>query len=105
MTNPRRPFRLNVGFIIHDEVGYTAEFPFEFDKVKLGDEKEFPVEVYSAPKLVGAAVSAVWKGNRLITPIGGGVHVEPRQAVKSENLMTDEDGRVGELRGRTKVKK
>ena len=40
MTNPRRPFRLNVGFIIHDEVGYTAEFPFEFDKVKLGDDVE-----------------------------------------------------------------
>jgi uncharacterized protein len=40
MTNPRRPFRLNVGFIIHEEVGYTAQFPFEFDKVKFGDDLE-----------------------------------------------------------------
>ncbi len=40
MVNPRRPFRLNVGFIIHEEVGYTHEFPFEFDKVKLGDDLE-----------------------------------------------------------------
>ena len=38
MTNPRRPFRLNVGFIIHEEVGYIAEFPFEYDKVKFGDD-------------------------------------------------------------------
>jgi uncharacterized protein len=38
MTNPRRPFRINVGFIIHEEVGYTAQFPFELDKVKFGDD-------------------------------------------------------------------
>ncbi len=38
MSNPRRPFRLNVGFIIHEEVGYTAEFPFEFDRIKIGDD-------------------------------------------------------------------
>lgn len=40
MTNPRRPFRINVGFIVHEEVGYVAEFPFEFDKVKIGDDLE-----------------------------------------------------------------
>jgi uncharacterized protein len=38
MTNPRRPFRINVGFIVHEEVGYTAQFPFDFDKVKFGDD-------------------------------------------------------------------
>jgi uncharacterized protein len=44
MSNPRHPFRLNVGFIVHEEVGYTAQFHFEFDKLKLGDDlllKEF----------------------------------------------------------------
>ncbi len=40
MTNPRRPFRINVGFIIHEEVGYTAQFPFEFDKIKVGGDLE-----------------------------------------------------------------
>jgi uncharacterized protein len=38
MTNPRRPFRLNVGFIIHGEVGYSAQFPFEFARIKIGDD-------------------------------------------------------------------
>jgi uncharacterized protein len=38
MTNPRRPFRLNVGFIIHEEVGYSAQFPFEFDEINIGDD-------------------------------------------------------------------
>jgi len=40
MPNPRRPFRLNVGFIIHEEFGYSHEFPFEFRKVTLGDDLE-----------------------------------------------------------------
>ena len=37
MTNPRKPFRINVGFIIHEDVGYTHEIPFEIESVKLED--------------------------------------------------------------------
>lgn len=40
MVNPRRPFRINVGFIIHEEVGAHYEFPFEFDNVQLDDDLE-----------------------------------------------------------------
>ena len=38
MTNPRRPFRLNVGFVIHQEVGYKHEFPFEYEKIQIADD-------------------------------------------------------------------
>jgi len=38
MPNPRRPFRLNVGFIVHEEVGYSHEFPFAFDTIPLADD-------------------------------------------------------------------
>jgi len=37
MSNSRKPFRLNVGFIIHEEVGYSHEIPFDFEIVKLED--------------------------------------------------------------------
>ena len=37
MPNPRKPFRINVGFIIHEEVGYSHEFPFEIEEVKIED--------------------------------------------------------------------
>jgi len=37
MPSPRKPFRINVGFIIHEEVGYQHLIPFEMDKVKLED--------------------------------------------------------------------
>jgi uncharacterized protein len=40
MTNSRRPFRLNVGFIIHEDVGSIYDFPFEFNKIKVGDDLE-----------------------------------------------------------------
>ena len=35
MPNPRKPFRFNVGFIIHEEVGYKHDFPFVLVKVIL----------------------------------------------------------------------
>ncbi len=37
MPHPHRPFRLNVGFIVHEEVGYNREFPFAFDEILLDD--------------------------------------------------------------------
>ncbi|HET9588295.1 MAG TPA: DUF177 domain-containing protein [Anaerolineales bacterium] len=37
MPNPRKPFRINIGFIAHEEVGYSHEIPFELDQVKLED--------------------------------------------------------------------
>lgn len=33
----KKPFRFNVGFIIHEEVGYSHDFPFEFEKITLDD--------------------------------------------------------------------
>ena len=38
MANPRKPFRINVGFIVHEEVGYAHEFPFELKEAALGDD-------------------------------------------------------------------
>jgi uncharacterized protein len=40
MPSPKKPFRFNVGFIIHEEVGYNHDFPFEFEKITLGDDLE-----------------------------------------------------------------
>lgn len=37
MPNPRKPFRINVGFIIHEEVGYSHEIPFEIENITLDD--------------------------------------------------------------------
>jgi uncharacterized protein len=40
MANPRKPFRINVGFIVNEEVGYNHQFPFEFDKIQIAEDLE-----------------------------------------------------------------
>jgi hypothetical protein len=58
------------------------------------DEKAYPVETYTAPTQVETAVNAIWKGNRLMTPIGGGVNIQPRVALKDENMQRDSSGEI-----------
>jgi len=43
VSKPRRPFRLNVGFIVHQEVGYKREFPFEFEEIQVSDDLDLHV--------------------------------------------------------------
>ncbi len=38
MTNPRRPLRLNVGFLINSTIGTTRDFNFDYDTMKLGED-------------------------------------------------------------------
>jgi hypothetical protein len=33
-----------------------------------------------------------------MTPVGGGVHMQPRQALASENLLRDDEGKLSEVR-------
>jgi len=67
----------------------------------LGDEKILSVEVYPEPKHVETAVNAVWKGSSLMTPIGGGVDIQPLTALMPKNLLTDTEGTVHQTREST----
>ena len=62
------------------------------------DEERFPIEVFETPKTVATAVNAIWRGNRLMTPVGGGVRIEPLKALDDENLLDDESGTVSQAR-------
>ena len=57
-----------------------------------GDENIFAVQSHTAPEQVETAVNAVWRGNTLMTPLGGGVHMNPRNALKKETLVIDTKG-------------
>ena len=67
-----------------------AQWKMEFFR----DEKKFPVRVYPAPKMAESAVTAVIRPGRVSTPVGGGVQIEPEEALQSENLLPDEKGEV-----------
>ena len=58
----------------------------------LGDESSFNVQTYTAPEQVETAVNAIWRGNTLMTPLGGGVQMQPRKALSSKTLVVDRDG-------------
>lgn len=58
----------------------------------LGDEAKYPVRTQNAPHKVASAVNALWKGNTLMTPIGGGVHIQATEALAQ--VAPDEDGKL-----------
>ncbi|MEN6452536.1 MAG: DUF1598 domain-containing protein [Thermoguttaceae bacterium] len=74
----------------YDKAGWNMEF--------LGSEERFPIETYEVPKTVESAVRAVWKGNTIGTPVGGGVKIQPGEAIEPSNLLRDEKARVSKLR-------
>jgi hypothetical protein len=62
------------------------------------DESSYPVKTYNAPKQVESAVTSMWKGNTLVTPIGGGVQIRPTEALSPTNLLDDEEQMVAKAR-------
>jgi len=60
----------------------------------LGDESRYPVRTLNAPRQVASAVNAMWKGTTLMTPIGGGVQIQPAEALRTEMIAADEDGKL-----------
>jgi hypothetical protein len=57
-------------------------------------ESVVPVETFEVPKHTNSVVNAIFRGASLMTPVGGGVHIEPGQAIRSENLLQDDDGKL-----------
>lgn len=60
----------------------------------LRDEERYSVETLPAPKRVNCVVNSLWKGNRLLTPAGGGVSIRPDEALEPANLLPDDGGAV-----------
>ena len=69
------------------------------------NEQLFPVETHHVPKQVESAVNVIWKGNTLMTPIGGGVSIQARQALSPGNLQKDESGELAAARGKIDISK
>jgi hypothetical protein len=64
-------------------------------------EAKYAVETLNPPQQVESAVNSLWKGNTLVTPIGGGVEMRPTEAIDPTNLLEDDDSKVQEARAKT----
>lgn len=40
MPNSHRPLRLNVGFLVNQDIGYSHEIPLDFEKIRVADDLE-----------------------------------------------------------------
>lgn len=74
----------------YSQVDWTAD--------TLRDESKVPVETYAEPVQVETVVTSVWRGNQLMTPVGGGVHIEPQEALSYDNIRHDNDGQLEQQR-------
>jgi len=63
-----------------------------------GQEQVYPVETLNTPKHTETVVASIWRGNRLMTPVGGGVTLEPRQALQEGYVQVDSDGKLVKTR-------
>ncbi len=66
----------------------------------LRDEHAFSVATLPTPKKVACVVNAVWKGNRLLSPAGGGVSAMPEAALDGKRIVKDPDGKLNAARSK-----
>jgi hypothetical protein len=69
-----------------------------------GEEAKFAAETYRTPVQVETAVTSVWRGNTLMTSVGGGVTIRAEQALDSQNLLNDEGGKLQLKHGQVDLK-
>lgn len=79
-------------FLAHHKLPEKAAWKME----TFLDEGAYAVETLNVPKQVETAVASVWRRNRLMTPIGGGVRIQPRKAL--ESAQVDLEGSVAKTR-------
>lgn len=65
-----------------------------WDAGVMDDESQLSVERYVAPEQVETAVNAIWRGSTLMTPLGGGVQMQPRLALNKDRLTVDSSGQT-----------
>jgi hypothetical protein len=63
-----------------------------------GDESVLPVETLYPLQKVAPVVNAFWKGNSFMTPIAGGVSIQPRVALNSDRINFDDTGEIQKAR-------
>jgi uncharacterized protein len=110
MTNPRKPLRLNVGFIVHEEIGYQHSFPLEYGKAVLGDDltlENFEGLIVIDRTQQGLVVQGEFSGDttlecvRCLNPFTHSIHSEwtelyafTQKSVSESDLLMPEDGHI-----------
>jgi len=68
MSKSRNPFRINVGFIIHEEIGFDREMPFDVEEAEIEDLVLTDVigSVHIGRTQQGLVVQGTFSGNTML---------------------------------------
>lgn len=81
-----------------EDIYTKADWAMDF----FGDEESFSVETVQPVKQAETAVNIVSHGKSTVSfPVGGGVMIEPVNALAAEHLRIDEDGQVAQKKAET----
>ena len=88
----RNVIDMSVAAAFIQEMDFYKEAGWELKT--FGDESKYRVERYAAPTQVEPCINAVWKGSFFMTPIGGGVNIQPRAALSPNRMQVDDSGKI-----------
>lgn len=110
MTNPRKPLRLNVGFLVSSPIGISRDFDFELQRFQTGDD--LALESFRGLARVGRTpqgllVQADFEGEtelecvRCLTPFSQRLHFDftelyafTRKSVTESGLLLSDDAHI-----------
>lgn len=75
----------------------------QWDLGSFANESLLKVERFAAPLHVEPAVNTFFNNGKLLTPIGGGVNIQPRQAFVGDNKKVDASGKIKEAQSSVQV--
>ncbi len=75
----------------------------EWDMATFSNEELMPTKRFNAPKQVAPAINAVWKDGFFMTPIGGGVSIQPMYALNSDKVTEEANGEITAVRDSIKT--
>ena len=61
-----------------------------------GNEKQYPLETFVAPKEVDAVVGVTRYRNLTLAPVGGGIEIDAKRALGAEHAKPDRDGKIAD---------
>jgi len=103
VNSSRRPFRINIGFLINQPAGFLRDVPFEFDQLVMADETEFSdlrgiIQLARTQNgfrsLVDFTATQVVECGRCLEPFNLRLHTEFEEIFTFHNRPLSEDEQV-----------
>lgn len=110
MPDINLPFRLNLGFIIYQTVGYSREFPFEIHRVKLQPDLDLTdlagdvrvtrtpqgllVQVKMHASVIAECVRCLTNYAHILNVDFSELYAFDQRSVTDSNLILPEDGKI-----------